>query len=425
MPETIGSIKNSIELAKKNLKIKWHGEIAKKKDAKAAGELLKEYIKSVTNDLEKLEKSVSEFDYQSFVSSNVSYDFAVLYNGVSINASSLPQDTLEYLDGTEFKGKVSFAFVHFLGRQNLKNCTFHYDVYFTSSEFTAVHFLNCRFLEDVSFKRTVFETILEFRECLFEKVPSFDGAEIKTRSLLFTHCKFNDFSSITAENNYRLVKLLATEKGQEYLAEDFAVYEAKARRINLRRGWWQKLTWPTWPDGWPKDFWKKRLWQQKGWLKKAIEEEVWKQPGWRPTMTSPITKRTLRLLGAEYTFSWLYNWSSGYGASLFKPFVWIALLTSLYAVNLNMNETVIVHYDKEEPPIEWVEDLEEAGDPYLAASYAIKAASGPLRFFTDSHLTVTSWSDRMWGDILSVVSTILWFLGIMSIRRRFRIKNPD
>lgn len=248
--------------------------------------------------------------------------------------------------------------------------SFNNDTYFDKSTFNCSDFNGAQFTNYVSFKF-----------CNFTKAPDFLGAKF-TNHVSFYGAEFSDVTSTESEGRYRLLKDKMREVSNDADEILFSSYELESRH---------------------KDFKKSDRWQ--------------------------------------YFFSFLYWILNNYGRSLMRPVVSILIIWVFFAVvffkfensfyvddKLGLPNIPILHElkisDNSAKAIEhhsWVTDTKFDSRPVQSMKFSAINMLGPLRlisFFEGFKVTTFAYMMLTW--IQSVLATILWYLFIVGIKRRFR-----
>jgi hypothetical protein len=207
-----------------------------------------------------------------------------------------------------------------------------------------------------------------YKDCIFLNTPNFYdtlGEKQKFGSLiLFLGCQFEDFGA-NSVLKYRYLKNKMLEVHNEYMADFFSSLEIEARNIN-------ELSW---------------------------------------------TKDPL-----EKSFSLLYKLLSNYGRDVIRPLAFLVILCSVFAF-LFFQFNMLSHiYDEEKSPLWTAFD----GNVLLKSSWVLSFINtiGPLGFFYDvSSIELKNFCAFFFSAFQKAISTVIWFLWFLQIRRRFKLSS--
>ncbi|WP_413942712.1 hypothetical protein [Bdellovibrio sp. HCB-162] len=291
---------------------------------------------------------------------NFSFDFGLMCN-ISMRGD---------FDTLKFKRDARFLFEK-AKMVKISDTNFESDFYFENSVISDFEIMKCEFYRYASFKFSEFYLAPNFSNVGFTHSTTFHGA------------KFLDTKSKESEGRYRNLKEMMSKISNDSDEVLFSSYEIESRR---------------------KDLWKADKF--------------------------------------EWFFSLLYSGANSYGRSVSKPFFWMFVVWLFFVVVFFFTDAVFVdtkksdnvaitQLDKDiiesgvaqriEPEISWTIRAATETKCYKAAVFSGINMLGPLRlvsFFEGFKVTAFRYVLVTWFQ--SILATILWYLFIVGIKRRFR-----
>ena len=238
----------------------------------------------------------------------------------------------------------------------------------------SVLFLQCEFggsgnYRSINFSNTVFNSWVSFGGSTFNHAPLFFGANLHPETN-FKDCNFKDTFSKDACSTYRKLKQFMMQKESDHEAQMFHALELESKYNT--------------PEMLPK--------------------------GWK-IFSSPN--------GIETIFSFCLKQLTDYGRNLWLPLIWLLFFLffflRLYFLfgGLDCGSTVSIQG--------WIKSVCEGG--YINLFYAVKNTFGPFGLvFTDSGLIIpNSVAVKALGFIHMLLNSVIWFIWILQIRRRFKL----
>ena len=272
---------------------------------------------------------------------------------------------------TVFNEKVSF-----------KGSRFNNSVLFTETTFKEfASFEEVIFNRYISFEEVIFNRYISFEKAIFNDSASFEGAEFFVApefhnaqlhpSIYFKNCKFRDTSSKRAQSAYRTLKQFMMKNESDHEAQMFHALELESR----------------------------------------YNTELPK--GWQNILSSPK--------GVETIFSFCLKQLTNYGRNLWLPFLWLFIFGDLFLIFYAASNRGDCAAIAALPIQGWAKDVCEGG--YTNLFYAFKNTFGPFGLaFSDSRLIIpNSVTVKILGFVHILLSSIIWFIWILQIRRRFKL----
>lgn len=206
-----------------------------------------------------------------------------------------------------------------------------------------------------------------FEKCKFLLAPEFNKGP--TSLTTFVKCEFNDHSS-SAITKYRIIKSGMHEHHNDKEADLFSSLELHARGAELN----------------------------------FINEPI------------------------DWLLSKFYSSLNDYGRSLVKPLLWLIIFWEIYSLSFFYFELIKINFDHEESMPMWVETIFSKGNidnELLMSASKIKSfinTMGPIGWLYDEPIMQYSNLYAVFlGFSQKVLSTVIWFLWILQIRRRFKL----
>ena len=266
------------------------------------------------------------------------------------------------------------------------NASYKYALFFINSDFNNLHlngtgnsaifperiiFKKCKFKVDVlSLRNPVFENTLRFVSCKFYNSPKFHGSRFHVDTS-FAKSKFLDTQSEDSVGDYRVLKILTHDISSDHDSMVFHALEMESRR-NTQLPSFFKI-----------------------WDSRCIE-----------TISSTI-----------------YKIINDYGRNFWQPLICLIILIELFALFYIFNDSISCHYSQLNKNDSWLTAFcasEQWG--YRNIAYSIKQGLGPLGLIFENNLfDLQSRGVKFLSMSQFILSSIIWFLFIMQIRRQFKL----
>ncbi len=323
-----------------------------------------------------------------------------------------------YFDYSKFSKNISFEDVAFDEITNFENCTFH----------QGLKMERCSFNKDLKFNKAIF-----YKECTLKR-SSIDG-ELSFNNATFISCTPN-IRSLTGEthlnfnyatlkdnnssniNNLKIIRNKLVKQGDSELARIVHNWEMTSRTYEACKN-----------------------------IISDTEETLYILKKGREQRTKDsqeiAIKKSLPLLASVYeqvcfiilsTIYWLFNKR---GTSILFPIIWLSLgtfLMALFCYQSNiintphqspysiLNNNLHSEYYQNRIIDNWENEL-RAESPFVKALfYSAQTSFWPAKFLSSGEiLSITSIKVKIASLIHSLIATILWYLMIIRIKRRFQI----
>jgi hypothetical protein len=211
----------------------------------------------------------------------------------------------------------------------------------------------------VTFKNSEFKTSLLFKDCNFSSAPDFHGARLHEDTKL-VRCNFKDYSEY-AEGSYRLLRKFFETREDNLTAKQLHYHELKSASKNSSMALWD-----------------------------------------------------------EKVISFFYWAFSFYGTSFFMPILW---LLTLFSIGFYINTELLgIYCESHTGSPKWVQNSICTSSVNTALYLSLQASLGPIGLIlTEKSIGFVNFLGNILHFLHSVLSSIIWFLLIMSIRRRFKM----
>jgi len=224
-------------------------------------------------------------------------------------------------------------------------------------------FSNVIFNGEINFNNCKFEKTTIFEEVIFKKSPKFHMTEFH-QDTDFSTAKFLDFQSPTAYRDYSTLKHHMMKLDADSEAHRFHAHELKSRFNTIL---------------------KKRCW-----------------------------------FDIERFSSWFFKITSDYHQNLFLPLIWLLLITVIFMGIYNYNDAITC-VDKVWDRNAWLSKI--CVNPTKRNSvYALHQTIAPFTALLENNpWNIQTYAMKFMSFIHSTLSTLIFFLWILGIRKRFKL----
>jgi|GEM_PF-3904008 len=225
---------------------------------------------------------------------------------------------------------------------------------------------------DAIFNNAEFLNTTEFVGCKFYGSPKFHGVKFHSDTS-FHRSKFHDVKSPSAVGDYRTLKQSMNDLGAEHDSMIFHALEMESRR-------------------------------------NTILPEIWKfwHPKWHETFAS-----------------WFLKLTTNYGRNFWLPCIWLLISLFVYTTIYKNIGGVGCNIEKLDGSDLWMKDLcvPEIKEGYkINLMYSFQRFWGPLGLIFDSGLlSPKTFGIKLISISQFILSSVLWFILIVQIRRQFRL----
>lgn len=272
----------------------------------------------------------------------------------------------------DFFGYVGFDNMKMYSTIDFADCNFRRGVSFKGCEFNnGVTFTNCAFYKlSASFVEIKIRNQLHIETCQFHEPPNFDF-DISTIQLLkniaFRNVEFKNFSAHFAERLFALMSHNFSLMGKENISRIAKACELEARRVKVKK--------------WSED-----------WLILNAYKFI---NGYGMNPLQPLV-----LLA----FGWLFFYTL-----LIVSYLWCSDLIYLVPVSNGLHG--------------WREDL--LNPVARSIVYSGEILLGPVKLFSSSGLIASNVCLKLFSILLTMLSTVLWFMLLIGIRKHLKIEKPE